>query len=297
PWSGYTASHRHVVISVSPGSPAEEAGILPGDRIISIDGRLTERRAELRALGRGAIGETRTVGLQRSGQALETQLSYRQMPLTERIQAWLRVATALAFLAIGFLAWRERDGRMTRLLALAGMGFGLAFLPGPWSGPDWWRALLSAARTALVLAAIVAVVGFVARIPPRFEEKAGRGRLILLLMPAVALWVLLSVRSLFGGDSLDTLSLIAVGLVLSGYLLTATILFLRKYIRTAAEDRARRGLRFMLWGTLAGALPGLLGGFTLLGRSPFASYLFISAVLAPLSWAAVARKLEDSGSA
>jgi hypothetical protein len=297
PWSGYTASHRHVVISVWPASPAQEAGILPGDRIIAINDRQVARPAELRGLGRGAIGETRVLRLQRSGQVLEAQLTYRQMPLTARIQAWLRVATALAFLAIGFLAWRERDGRMTRLLALAGIGFGLAFLPGPWSGPDWWRALLSAARAALVLAAIVALVGFVAGIPPRGDKVAGRGRLILLLLPAVALWVLLSARALLGGTALDTLSLIAVALVLSAYLLTATILFLRKYIRTAATERARLGLRVMLWGTLAGALPGLLGGFTLLGRWPFASYLFISAVLAPLSWATVARKLERSDSA
>jgi len=297
PWSGYTVSHRHVVISVLPGSPAGEAGIRPGDRIISINDRKVARPAELRALGRGAIGETRSLRLERSGQELETQLTYRQMPLTARIQAWLRVATALAFLAIGFFTWRERDGRMTRLLAVVGIGFGLAFLPGPWSGPDWLRALLSSARSALVLAAIVSMVGFVAGIPPRRDEMAGRGRLILLLLPAVALWVLLSARALLGGTALDTLSLIAVALVLSAYLLTATILFLRKYIRTAAADRARLGLRAMLWGTLAGALPGLLGGFTLLGRWPLASYLFISAVLAPLSWAAVARKLGDSASA
>lgn len=298
PWSGYTASHRHVVISVWPGSPAQEAGIRPGDRIVSINDRRLARPAELGALGRGAIGETRSMRLQRSGQELETQLTYRQMPLTARVQAWLRVATALAFLAIGFLAWRERDGRLTRLLALAGIGFGLAFLPGPWSGPDWWRAVLSVARAALVLAAIVSVVGFVAGIPPRGDKVAGRRRQLLLVLPALVLWVLLSARAFFEGAALDTLSLIAVGLVLSGYLLTATILFLRKYIRTAAADRARLGLRVMLWGTLAGALPGLLGGFTLLGRWPFASYLFITAVLAPLSWAAVARKLEgDSGSA
>ena len=297
PWSGYTASHRNIVISVRAGSPAEAAGVLPGDRIIAINEHATAGPGALRALGRGVIGELRLLRVQRADRVLDLRLSYQQLPLSDRIRAWLRIATGLAYLGIGYFAWRRSDTRMTRLLAVACTGFALAFLPGPWLGPDGLRTLLAVVRSALVLAAMVALLRFVALLPPgQVITLSGAGRL-LVIAPAAFLWVLLSARAVADGVIPGTLVLIAVGLVLSGYLLSATVLFLRKYIRTEGGDRDRLGLRAMLWCSLAGTLPGLLGGFTLLGRWPFAAYLFVTAILAPLSWAAVAHRIDQSRSA
>lgn len=294
-WSGYTVNHRNIVLSVVPGGPAAEAGLRQGDRIVAIDGQETRRPGDLRSLGRSTIGQARTLTVQRPEERRSLGLTYEQAPLAQRIRAWARIATGLACTAICFVAWRRRESPLTRWLALAGIGFGLAFLPGPWfeSGP--LRSAASLLRSALVLTGLVAAVRFVSLLPSSAEQHR---KSAWAWLPAAALWGLLSARSLWPGladGALNTLALVSVGLVFSGYLLTATILFLRQYIRATAADRRDRGLRLMLWATLLGLLPGLLGGFTLLGRWSLGSWLFLTAVLAPLGWSVAAHRHRCSG--
>ena len=40
--------HEHIVKSIMPGSIAEELGIEPGDKLLSIDGQETENSGSLR---------------------------------------------------------------------------------------------------------------------------------------------------------------------------------------------------------------------------------------------------------
>ena len=84
-------------------------------------------------------------------------------------------------------------------------------------------------------------------------------------------------------------------MILASYLVIATIAFLRRYIRSDRQERRTRGTRLLLWGSLVGTVPGLLAGFTLLGRVPGSSYLMLTAVLVPLSWYGVVREISRSG--
>ena len=65
-------------ISVSEGSSAEEAGVLPGDIILAVDGRSVQTTAELMAIRRGhAVGDTMTLTLLRDGNSFDVDVVLR----------------------------------------------------------------------------------------------------------------------------------------------------------------------------------------------------------------------------
>lgn len=67
-----------MAISVSEGSSAEEAGVLPGDIILAVDGRSVQTAAELMAIRRGhAVGDTMTLTLLRDGNSFDVDVVLR----------------------------------------------------------------------------------------------------------------------------------------------------------------------------------------------------------------------------
>ena len=67
-----------MAISVLEGSSAEEAGVLPGDIILAVDGRSVETTAELMAIRRGhAVGDTMTLTLLRDGNSFDVDVVLR----------------------------------------------------------------------------------------------------------------------------------------------------------------------------------------------------------------------------
>jgi serine protease Do len=70
-----------VIVGVNPGSPAAEAGLKPGDRIVSIGGRPIAGVAILQSVVELApIGEALTVAVDRGGQRLEVKVRARAQP-------------------------------------------------------------------------------------------------------------------------------------------------------------------------------------------------------------------------
>ncbi len=70
-----------VVVNVNPGTPASEAGLRPGDRIVSIDGRAIAGVAMLQAAVELApIGEELALTVDRDGQRLELKVRARAQP-------------------------------------------------------------------------------------------------------------------------------------------------------------------------------------------------------------------------
>ena len=67
-----------VALSVTEGSSAEEAGVLPGDIILAVDGRSVQTTAELMAIRRGhAVGDTLTLTLLRDGNSFDVDVVLR----------------------------------------------------------------------------------------------------------------------------------------------------------------------------------------------------------------------------
>jgi S1-C subfamily serine protease len=58
-----------MVVALVPNAPAEQAGVLPGDIILEVDGRRTGRgRGLAAALGPDRIGQPTTLKLVRAGE-------------------------------------------------------------------------------------------------------------------------------------------------------------------------------------------------------------------------------------
>lgn len=72
-----------VVIAPTPGSPAERAGIQPGDRIVEINGRTTQGWTLEEAAGsfKGDAGTTLSLRLERPGMAASVPLTLTRRPL------------------------------------------------------------------------------------------------------------------------------------------------------------------------------------------------------------------------
>lgn len=74
-------SERTVVATVSPGSPAEEAGLAPGDRILAIDGRsVRDAQGLARAVELAPIGQEMTLIVERGGKKFEARFHTKPRP-------------------------------------------------------------------------------------------------------------------------------------------------------------------------------------------------------------------------
>src|SRR5690606_20522702 len=60
------------VAEVRPGSPAAEAGILPGDRFVSVDGVKVESFADVQRIVTGRAGDPLEFVLERNGEEIRT---------------------------------------------------------------------------------------------------------------------------------------------------------------------------------------------------------------------------------
>jgi carboxyl-terminal processing protease len=79
------------VISAFDGSPADRAGLLPGDRIVTIDGQAVDRvsEAELIPLLRGDEGTPVTVEIERDGEAAFEVTIVREEIVIDPVQWWM----------------------------------------------------------------------------------------------------------------------------------------------------------------------------------------------------------------
>jgi S1-C subfamily serine protease len=69
-----------LVIDLTPDGPADHAGILPGDILLSVDGQPLHGRGSLRSLLGGSIGRNVVIRLARHGQIRTQQLLVAAQP-------------------------------------------------------------------------------------------------------------------------------------------------------------------------------------------------------------------------
>ena len=69
---------------VQPGSPAEAAGLLPGDRILAVDGEATESFEELQAIVRERPEQTLSFTIERADETLDLPITPKLTEITDR---------------------------------------------------------------------------------------------------------------------------------------------------------------------------------------------------------------------
>jgi membrane-associated protease RseP (regulator of RpoE activity) len=292
--AGYTVDAGNQVLQVLPGSAAEAAGILAGDRIREIGGQPVEDSRAMAVLGQPKAGTQRNLLLEREGQPLELTVNY-QSPGTGRVMGrWLSFLLGCGFVGFTILAWRRRPANRTKVLAIMGLGLGLAFMGDPAIATWPWRGVLLVLRHGLVLAGIGAVLHFLLLFPePRAFLRNPRN-ILWLYLPLGFFWQLLAWRILFSPSAtglLNSLTFIGGSFLFGMYFVVAVTTMTRSYIRSRTLP-VPDGSKKIFFSTLAGLLPlmayAVLRAAAPESMPPGADYWFIALVLLPWGWSAAA---------
>lgn len=297
PYAGYFGGPNNDVIRVFPDSPAEQAGLQVGDELESIGGiAVTDTKAMARR-SRVEIGESRTFVFSRDGSPQETELTYSGLPPRPR---YLSIAAGLigfCFLFLPLWAYHRTPSSSTLVLALFGLCFGFAFLPGPYSQSYLLRTLAGAFATSAVVMGFAFLVHYLLQFPaPRaFLAKSWSKKLIY--GPAILLALFLIFLTVTQPDATSGLNRavgMLVGLFIIGFFGWAVVAMVQTFRRASSAERVRHGLTLMLFGTLAGLLPvtfsSLVGTIApqIQANLPGIQFFFLTLVLIPICLAVAA---------
>lgn len=294
-YTGLSTDGNNTVTRVDDSSPAAAAGLQVGDVIRSIEGVSVEDTRGINELGRGQIGEARSMVVDRNGQEVSVDVAAAAQPTPQRLSSYIGLLTGLSFLLLGLWAYLKAPNAGTRLLAVMGFCFAPAFLSGPYIGSALVRSLVGAIVIPGILLGFAAIAGFVIRSGKAdgYQEHAGGPK--WLYWPAALLALVFVTLLLLQPPATSGLNVILrtlVGLFFVGYFGAAVVLVIKNYVSADAGTRASRGLGLMLAGTLIGLLPlvlsslvGLLSPSTVI---PTSQYWVVTLIAIPIAFALAA---------
>jgi two-component system, NtrC family, sensor kinase len=257
---------------VAEGSPAERAGIQPGDELLRIDDRKVESDADVvSALHAARPGATLQYHLLRQGpQGLEmVAIHVAGLPSGAH---WLYLALAgvgIFTLLVGASVRLRRPENQATLhffwLSVAFFGMLTFSFSGRLDRLDWifyWGDLI--ARLMLPPLFVHFALVFPERPDSWAKSDAGRTMLPLLYLPALLLGGAEVAAILRGGGEGAVLSnvlvvLQAVSLIYLGACLIGGFAIMTRALYRVRSVTARRQLRWIVWGTGLGALPFVFG--------------------------------------
>ncbi|HXW06352.1 MAG TPA: ATP-binding protein [Vicinamibacterales bacterium] len=268
----YWVSNGRDVIAeiVADGSPAARAGIVPGDKLIAIDGRPVESPADVvAALHRSSRGTVLPYVMVRQQTQQFLELPLQPMPAGARGLYFVLAAVGIFSLLVGASVRLRRPENQATLhffwLSVAFFGV-LAFsFSGRLDLLDW---IFYWANDVSMLLLPPLFVHFALVFPERPDAwvRSDRARTLLpmIYLPALLLGGTQIAVMLTGARQGEVLSnVLAVVerghlLYLAGCLVTGLAILVRA-LRRVRSVTARRQLRWIVWGTALGALPFVFG--------------------------------------
>ena len=290
PYSGYFTDGNNTVTQVLAGSPAEAGGLEVGDYITTSGGVAVEDTKTLSERPRAAIGETRTLVVERGGETVDVDITFTQLAGRANMLAYISALIGFCFLIFGVLPYTRAQTANNRLLALMGIGLAFAFLPGPYLEGY-------AARTAvgsLVLVAILFGFAFLMHFmvsypkPKAWTEKSWAGKAIYSPASLVSLIIVYIIVARPDATSgLNTIVSIMFGVFVVYYFGAAIVAMFKSYAAAGLAERASQGLTMMLAGVMVGLVPvtlaSLVGIFAPQVVLPGSNFYFITLVLIPIT--------------
>jgi two-component system NtrC family sensor kinase len=277
---------------VSPGSPAESAGIRPDDRLVAIDGNSVQRAVQVtQRLWRLGVWANVSYRIERDGGTFDAKLVTVQAPRPASLENYLRVVGLLyLFIGIFIFVRRWNAARAVHFYVFCLVSFILYTFQytGKLSPFDWevyWASIVARLLQPALL------VHFAMVFPERRVSPArhrtllaliyGVPAFLLLVHIAVATQTLGFVPSLEARLTLDQLELGYLGLCF----LIAAAIFMRTYRRTPS-GLLRQQLKWVTGGTLVGTLPFLsfyiIPYFMGIAPRPWMNLSAVSLALIPL---------------
>lgn len=260
-WTGPDLAFRlrHLQILPHQDRPADAmAPLLPGDRLLSIDGESLRR--DHTALGRLASAARRgpvSVELLRDGERIERTLHFERAALDRRFNWTLRTAAALLVFFIGFRVSLRRRDPLSRLFYILTLLMGSLIALDPRVPPGAGIRLLELKGDLFALFLPPVWLHFLILFPERRSRPLWL-RLLIYLPPAV-LALLVSAAILrdlpMDADTLLPLLLQQVAGAVSAILLLTSLVVLAVKTVRRKRRREQRRIRLVLLASVLGLLP------------------------------------------
>jgi len=257
-------SERDAVVAlITPGGPADKAGLMVGDRIVSIDGQAVENlRNPSAALRGGGLDRSIFLSVERDRTILPLELMPEPLPRSLTGWALAHAAVSLAMLLIGTIVFLQRTGQLTIVffgicLALANLLFRTFALP------NGWGSLLDKVEVDLFSVLLPALLLHFFLLFPYRRQALQRFPWLHVLpyLPGAVLLFLQgigpSVWAELGLPGLRSAIETAGGIYTLLALILSVVLFAQAYRRSPLPT-IRRKLTITLVGTLLGLLPLVL---------------------------------------
>lgn len=300
PYAGYQTDGNNTITQVASGSPAEAAGLQVGDYLQSVAGIPMEDTATRIRQPRARIGETRAYEIERDGETLTLALTYAELSGASKTSSYGGVLIGFCFLIFGLLPFLRVPNLRTFLLAMAGVCFSLSFFGGPNLTVYVWRMVVLGIVLTTTPIAFATLLHYMLVFPRRKALLAKSFMPWLIYGPAFLVLLFFWYRGLLQPPATSTLNVVSgmlIGLFILSYFGLSMGALVHSYVKATPEERARYGLRIVVFGALAGFLPILfiIGARLVAPQAtiPGSSFFFLSLGLIPIFLALGAAKREQ----
>ncbi len=288
------AVHNLVIASVTPGGPAERAGLRAGDRLLAVDGQELDTMVDYYVATGGQRGEAPQRYLVRRGEErVDVQVTPARPARSRVIWAAGQYLSGLAFLSIGWWVLRRRRDAVARNFFGVCLIFAFMLMEvASWPNATYMT-IREVTRDLLQLLLPAVFLRFFLYFPapgPLAPQRRARHR--LLLLPAAPLFLLSLYAQLARLDPERSFLVAAIQaaafLYLFGYFIAGLLIFARKVLRRDRPVQQTK-LRVVLLGLLVGLGPFMVGSFLTTVfpnlEIPHREWLGFSLGLVPLSFA------------
>ena len=261
PYAGI--STRNLMIqAVDAEGPNADLDLLPGDRIVSVDGeRLRNHLHYAWVLSTNTTMEPQRYRLDRSGRAVEALVTYEVLPRSAATDRFAFLLVAFSFLMVGLWVYMRRPDRLGSTFAAVCVMLAFFLTDRPSPGSPALQLAGELIYDAVILAFPAALVHFFVLFPGRGRTDVHTVRRRLRLMYTVPLllymagaWVSVNRFMLRPVNTTLVDIVLAMSTVyFGGYLVLSLGLFVRRYRRSRPALKQR--LRVVIAGTVAGFVP------------------------------------------
>jgi hypothetical protein len=179
--------------------------------------------------------------------------------------AYGQIALGMLFLLCGVWAYLTVPSAATGLLAALGLCMAASLGGGPYIESATVRVVVGAAGFALILLFLAVFLHFLLVFPVAKGKLTRRRYIAAIYAPAGVLalagfWYLLVPQS--GDSSIGALFLALTVVLPVTYLGLSLAAIVRRYVKATRQYRADSGLNLLLWGTVLGLGPSIVGLLT-----------------------------------
>ena len=290
-WVGPYYNTDYVVEYVEPGGPMEGAGLEPGDRVVSVEGRPVEELGMYsrwpRSLSRRS-GESLNMVVERGGEQVSVEIVYGAMSKGAVRMRLGAVVVGLSFLWFGMLALFTAGTGHALRLAHIGIAAALA-IPGVYLGS--WDGVATHIQIASMALITLLMVRFFFTFPS--AKRPARSRLfpIALYLPWTAVLICQVVELICHPRYYHTFGWYG-SLLMMAYVVLVLGAILHTLVTTSRPELTRSGMTWILAGLVVGLIPSLVSAVlpALRVSLPGALYYPMLVGLIPLSMALAVRK-------